>query len=177
MRLSSWSRLVALAMGALTPSRAISQASATSASAALWAEAIQGFERFFQRRQPVPFVHLVEVDVIGAQPAQARLALLDQMMPGQAPVIGSGADRHPDLGGDQGALAAPALEDFAKHFLRRPIGIHIRRVEQVHAMIERDIHLAGRCLNAGRSGSGEEALAAEGHRAKSERRDEQARAS
>jgi hypothetical protein len=54
-------------------------------------------------------VHLVEVDVIGLQPAQAVLAGLANVVGRQAPVVGPGAHRLVDLRREHDPVPAPAL--------------------------------------------------------------------
>ena len=44
-------------------------------------------QRLLERRLSVPLVHLVEVDVIGTQPAQAGLAAGDEVVAGEPGVV------------------------------------------------------------------------------------------
>ena len=42
---------------------------------------IESAQRLLERRLPIPLVHLIEVDVIGAEPTQAVLSAADDVMP------------------------------------------------------------------------------------------------
>jgi len=72
---------------------------------------VQGGQRFLEPGLPVPFVYVVNVDVVGAEPSQARLAAGDDVLPGQAAVVRLVAQQHADLGGQQHPVAA-APEHF-----------------------------------------------------------------
>ena len=99
-------------------------------------EGVEGVEDLLHRRHAVPLVHLVEVDVVGAQAPQARLARPDEVMAGEPGVVGTVAHGEARLGGDQDVLA-PALEDLAHDLLGTPGGVDVRRVDQVDAGLER----------------------------------------
>ena len=98
-------------------------------------EAVERLERFLERGLAIPLVHLIEVDVVGAEPAQARLARLDQMLSRKASIVGALTHRHARLRGDQDAVAA-TLERFTNDLLRQPERVDIGRIDQVHACVE-----------------------------------------
>ena len=60
------------------------------------------------RSVPVDVVHLVQVDVVGAQPAQRRVAGPPDVQRGQLALVGPVAHRPVQLGGEHGALPPPA---------------------------------------------------------------------
>ena len=97
-------------------------------------------ERLLERRLAVPLVDLVEVDVVGAQPAQARLARLDQVMTRQPRVVRAAAHRKPRLGRDQHTVAA-SLQRLADDLLRRARRVDVGRVDHVDAGVERHVDL------------------------------------
>ena len=83
-------------------------------------EVVERLHRFLERRQAVPLMDLVEVDDVGAQALQARLAGADEVPARQAPVVGAGAHRETRLGGDQHAGLAVAAHRLADNLLGEP---------------------------------------------------------
>ena len=83
-------------------------------------------------------VDLVEVDVVGLQAAQARLALLDDVAAAVAQHVGvSVVHLAVHLGGqnDLGALAV-ALQRLAGHFFAAPAAVDVGRIEEVDAGVD-----------------------------------------
>src|SRR5471030_463855 len=111
-------------------------------------------------------MNLVEVDHIGPETAQARLASLDQMMPRRAPVIRTVAHRKACLGGDQHAALAFSAERLADDFFRRTIRIDIRRIDQVDARVDAHVNLPAGLVEADFADVRKFALAAHRHGAK-----------
>src|SRR5262249_11367936 len=72
-------------------------------------QVVEGPQAFFERRVRVGRVGLVEVDVVGAQAAQAVLHGLEDVAARQALVVGAVADAHAALGG-QDDLVPAALQ-------------------------------------------------------------------
>ena len=68
-------------------------------------QVIQRRQRLLQRRQTVPLVHLVEVDVIGPEPAQAGFARGDDVVTGQPGVVGPLTHGEAHLGREQHVIA------------------------------------------------------------------------
>jgi hypothetical protein len=52
---------------------------------------VQGLERLLDRRLGIPAMDLVEVDVVGTQPAQRRVDRRQDVLAGQAPVVRAGS--------------------------------------------------------------------------------------
>ena len=75
-------------------------------------------------------MQVVGVDVIGPEPAEARLAGGDERRAGEVAI---------DLGGDDRPVA-PAFERPAEHLLRPPVGIAGGGVDEVDAGVERRRH-------------------------------------
>ena len=98
---------------------------------------VERVQRLLERRLAVPLVELVEVDPVGAEPLEARLAGGDQVMAGIAAVVRPVAHRKARLGGEKhvGALLAERLAD---DLLRRAGGIDVGGVDQVDAGVEAD---------------------------------------
>src|SRR3712207_7576550 len=63
----------------------------------------------------VPLVDLVEVDVVGAQPAQAGLALADQVVAGQTGVVGRSEEHTSELQSRQYLVCRLLLEKKKKN--------------------------------------------------------------
>ena len=61
------------------PSRIVGAADVTHFSGA--DEGIEGIQRFFERCFSIPFMNLVEIDVIRPEPAQTIFALFDDVVP------------------------------------------------------------------------------------------------
>jgi hypothetical protein len=94
---------------------------------------------------------MVEVEVIGLQPAQAVLTGLADVVGRQVPVVGAGAHRLIQLGREHDPVPAPALgQPAADDLLRGAVALlHVGRlrpavdvggVEQVDAVLERLVH-------------------------------------
>src|SRR5437016_4585796 len=98
------------------------------------------------RRVPVDVVHLVEVDVVGAQAAQAALARLADVIGGEAPVVRTRAHPPVDLGREDDPLAPatalrePAADDLLGDALARAPAVHVGRVEEDDPELERAVH-------------------------------------
>src|SRR5262245_41953746 len=82
---------------------------------------------------------LIEINVIGAQPAQAVFRSLQNMLTRKALIVGSVPDPKAALGGDDEALAL-ALQPLAQNFFgaagrlrRRRHGVGIRGIEKIDA--------------------------------------------
>ena len=83
-------------------------------------------------------VGLVEVDVVGVEPAQAVLDLPHDPAAGRPAVVRVLAHRRHELGG-QHDLVAPALERLADDLLRLAAGVHVGGVDEVDAAVERGV--------------------------------------
>ncbi len=136
-------------------------------------ERVERLQRLVERRLAVPLVHLVEVDVVGPEPPQARLARGDQVVAREPRVVRPVAHRHTRLGRDQRAIAPP-LQGLADDLLGQPARVHVGGVDEVDTAVEAEVDLAGRARDVGRADGGEVVAAAEGHRAERERGDSQA---
>ena len=113
---------------------------------------------------------LVEVDDVGLEPLEARLAGIDEMVARQAAVIRAIAHRKPRLGGDEYVALALAAERLADDLLRGAARIDIGGVDQVDAGVEAEVDLAARLGEADIADLGEGALAAHRHGAHGEHR-------
>ena len=120
-------------------------------------------------------MHLVEIDVIGPKPAQARLAGFDEVVPREPCVIRTGSHLEPRLGADQNPVAA-AAQSLTDDLLRESVRIHIGGVHQVHTCIERHVDLTPRAVKIRLADIPELSPAAEPHRSQAQFRDAQSTA-
>ncbi len=125
-------------------------------------ERIERLQRLLEWREAVPFVQLVEVNMVDAEALQAGVAGGDQMVARQPYLVRSLAHAEPSLGRDQRAVAATA-QDFAQDLLRGAGRIDVGRIEQIDPGIEAHVDLPRRARDIGVAGLGEIATAAEGH--------------
>src|ERR1700733_8645450 len=106
-------------------------------------EGIEGVEGLLNRREGVEAVHVVDVDVVGAEALEAGVALLENVLARGARVIGPLAHWEKRLRRDEPSIAF-ALERLAEDLLGQTIGIAIGDVEKVDAGIDAEIdHAAG----------------------------------
>jgi len=77
---------------------------------------VQGAEGLLERSLTIPAVQLEQVDVIGAEPLEARLGRRDDVMARQPSVVGFVAHRESHLGRDENVFTI-AAECFAQDFL------------------------------------------------------------
>ena len=101
-------------------------------------EIAQRAERLVDVARRVGPVHLVEVDPIGAQPAQAVLDFADDPAPRVAALVAVLAHRRMELGG-QYHVVAPAGERLGHDLLGLARRVHVGGVDEVHARVERGV--------------------------------------
>src|SRR5205823_1944948 len=95
---------------------------------------------------PVDVVHLVEVDAVGLQAAEALVARAPDVVRGEPRVVRPLAHRGIDLGGEDDRLAAaaalrePAADDLLGDALAAAPAVDVRRVEEVDAGLARAVH-------------------------------------
>jgi hypothetical protein len=83
-------------------------------------------------------VDLVQVDIVGAEAAQAVVDLGQDRLAGQARAVGARAHRVPDLGGDDDVVAVgEVLQRPAEDLLAGTLGVHVGGVEEVDARLDR----------------------------------------
>ena len=95
-------------------------------------------------------MQMVDVYIIGAQPAQAGFERPAQMVARGADVIRPVAKAKCCLGGDQRPVAL-AVQSLAQHLLRVAIGVNVRRVEEVDAGLQANVNQPSRFLYIGRA--------------------------
>jgi len=78
---------------------------------------VKGLERLLERSLTVPLVHLVEVDVVSAESAQAGFSAADDVVPGQTGIVGPFTHGHPHLGRNEHVIAIRA-QRLAEDLLR-----------------------------------------------------------
>jgi len=129
---------------------------------------VERSQGFLDGRQAVPLVHLVEVDVVGAQATQARLARSDEVMARQPRVVRSGPHGETRLRRQQDVVS-PALEDLAKDLLGTTIGVHVGGIDEVDTGLECLVDQASRFTAGHTPEGGGRPCVPEGHRSQSQR--------
>jgi hypothetical protein len=100
-------------------------------------------------------VHLIQVDVVGAQPPQGLITRTADIQRGQEPVIGPRAHATVELGGQDDPVPPPAScrqpapDDLLGHALRARPPVGVRCVQEVDPVIQRAIHDLVRFLRLG----------------------------
>src|SRR5262245_14904997 len=79
-------------------------------------EPVERHQRFLDWRLPIPLVHLEEVYVVDAQPAQTLLACRDQMVAGETRAVRSPAGLEARLCRHEDSVAPP-FDHLADDFL------------------------------------------------------------
>src|SRR3954470_339611 len=80
-------------------------------------------------------VDVVEVDVVGAEPTQRVLDLVDDPASGATALVGVLAHRHEELGGEHDIVTA-ALEGLADDLLRLASRVDVGGVNEVDALVQ-----------------------------------------
>src|SRR4029453_16717038 len=105
-------------------------------------DVVEGLHRLLDRGLVVPAVGLVEVDVVGPQPAQRVVDAGKDVFAGQAAVVGARAHRKEDLGGQH--VVVPATERLGEQptgdLLRQAVRVGVGGVEEGHASLHRAPH-------------------------------------
>src|ERR1700739_5022946 len=131
-------------------------------------EGVERFESFFDGSELVEAVHVVDVDVIGVEAAEAGFGGADDVIAGGTGVVWPLAETKRGFGGNEKILAL-AVDGLAEDFLGEAVGINIGSVEEIDASFETDINQALRFVNSGFApGLKEFGAAAEGAGAKAE---------
>jgi AraC family transcriptional regulator len=138
-------------------------------------QGVEGGQRLIERRLPVPLVHLVQIDVVGSEPPQARFGGAEDVVPREAGVVGSVAHRHPHLRGEQDLIAV-RTEGLADDLLAQPVRIHIGRVDEVDSRVAGHVDLPSGAVDAELPHGARPARAAVPHGAQRDRRNPQTRA-
>ncbi len=139
-------------------------------------QVIQSAQRLLDRRRRIEAVHVVDVDVVGAQAPEAVFDRAQQRLPRRAGIVRPWPHRERALRRDQHLVAA-AGQRAAEHFLRPAAGIHVGGVEAVDPGLQTDIDEPPRLRPLGRAPLLEELPdTPEGCRTETEHRDTQSRA-
>ncbi|GAB3936978.1 hypothetical protein GCM10027614_14360 [Micromonospora vulcania] len=94
-------------------------------------------------------MHLEEIDMVGAEPAQRRVQGTQQMPTG-AVAASAAARAQPRLGGDQQLVAGDErAQQRADHRLGVPVAVHVGGVDQVAARVQVTLQLGGRIVGVG----------------------------
>jgi hypothetical protein len=116
-------------------------------------EVVEGAQRLVHRHVGVEAVHVVQVDVVGLQVAEAVLALLDDVAAAHAAAVGViRVGREEDLRRDDEPVAVAALlHHLADDRLATSwcAAVNVRGVEEVQAGVERRVQDLGRLILRG----------------------------
>ena len=138
---------------------------------------VERSERLLHRRGGVETVQLVQVDVVELQARQARLHAVENVAARRAARVRAGARVAEHLGRHHHVVAChlQVLQRLARDLLGRAARVHVGRVDEVDAGVQR---LADQAFGVGllqvADLAPDAAGAAEGHGAQAEFRDEQA---
>ena len=102
-------------------------------------QVVERTQRLLEGGVAVPSVHLVQIDVIGLEPTKAALDLPQDVHAGRAAPVEVLTHRQPDFGG-QHDLLPDALQGVAQECLALPTAIDVGRVDEIDAMIQRELH-------------------------------------
>ena len=91
-------------------------------------EIVERPQRFLDRHARVGLVTHVEIDVVGSQPAQARLARLNQVLAREPDVVRPCPQPHVGFG-DQDEVLAAARQRLAENLLRASERVDVGGVE------------------------------------------------
>ena len=101
-------------------------------------DVVQRLERLLDRRARVPAVDLIEVDVVGAEPAEARVDLCHDRLARQPGAVRPRPHPSVHLGGEHNLLARDEVpERPADDLLARPARVDVRGIEEVDPGVER----------------------------------------
>ena len=121
--------------------------------------------------RPVRPVDLVEVEVVGAEPPQARLDGPGQVQPRVPAAVEALLEREVPLAGED-HLVTSVLERLSDDHLRLARGVHVRGVDQVDPVVESHLHDAGALVVVGVAGRAEhhrpQGVGRDGHSSASE---------
>ena len=98
-------------------------------------ELVERFEGLVDRGLGIGVVLVVQIDAVGAEPAQAGLAAIDDPLPQHARRVGLILRAGQELGGDHD-LVPPAAEGGAEKLLRLAAAVHLGGVEVGDAGVE-----------------------------------------
>src|SRR5262245_65144768 len=111
---------------------------------------VQRIECLLDRRERVETMHVIDVDVIDAEPPQACVTGFEQVVARRADVIRAIAESKGRLGRNQ-ELVALALYGLAQNFLGKSIRVDVRCIEDVDARVQAETDEAPGLLYSGGS--------------------------
>ena len=101
-------------------------------------QSVQRVERFLDGRQRVEPVKLIQIDVVGSQPAQAGLERFQQVKPRRADIVWSRSGAKRPLGRQEHPIAT-AFDRLSQYGFGVPFRVNVGRVEHVQPGLERDV--------------------------------------
>jgi hypothetical protein len=122
-------------------------------------EIVEGADGLLDRRLRIEAVQLEEIDIVGAEPAQAALDRTQQMVTRGADIVRPLAGAEGRLGRDDDAVAA-AGDGLAQDLLGQAVGVDVGAVEHGEAGLEADIDQAGGLPHVAFAPGAEELVAA-----------------
>jgi hypothetical protein len=130
-------------------------------------------KRFFEGRQRIEAVQLIEVDVVQLQALQAGVQLVHQVIARLTAAVGSLAHDAGGLGGDHQFVArqAKVLDRLAEQLFGLAERIDVGRVDEIDASVDAALDDVGNRVLAEAAHHLPEAVTAEGHGTQAEFRD------
>src|SRR3954451_12601285 len=122
---------------------------------------------------PIPLMHLIQIDVVGAEPPQACLRAPNDVMPGCSGVVRALTHRQPHLGRDQ-YLVAIRAESLTQDLFREAAGVDVGGVEKIDSGVTRQPYLLPSPFDVDLADGSGPAGAAKSHGAKGDRRNTKA---
>ncbi len=139
---------------------------------------IESVEGFFERRERVAAVNLVQVDVILLQPFQAGIHAFHDVRAREADLVVARTHAEQHLGGEHIGVAwqCEHAQCIAGDDLGASVGVEVRGVDEVDAAVERGLDEIGDVVLRNAGDRGPHAFAAaEGHGAEAHFRNDEAR--
>ncbi len=100
---------------------------------------VEGSQRFFNRRFVIRRVHVVNINKIGVQPAEAAVEFAHEMQPGSAAAVWAFAHRLSAFGGQYDVVSAIG-DGLAHDDLGLPCIVNVGGIEEVYAVIQCPLH-------------------------------------
>jgi hypothetical protein len=139
---------------------------------------VQSAHRLLDRSQEIVAMNLVQIDMVGLQPAQTRLDRVHDVAAGGPDVIAARADTAVDLGRDHHMLPRDlqVLQRLSEDLLALTLRIDIRGIEEIDPALDRCLdQLIGIRLANGADDFEHSSAVPEGHRSEAQFRDQEAR--
>lgn len=130
-------------------------------------EVVKCTQGFLDRRDRIEGMDLIQIKVVGAEPAQRVFAGFDQVLTRQPDVVDPRAHAAKRFGGQQ-HLVTPALDRRADNLLAGALGVDVGGVYEVQPCLQADVQKPSGFVRLDIAHVFEKVTAAEGHGAERE---------